>query len=489
VVEKRLAAEARLIQILFGLGAAGGLSDGELLARFVDRAGEPAELAFTVLVERHGPMVLRVCRSVLRDEHDAQDAFQATFLVLARRAASIQKRNSAASWLHGVALRVASSARASSARRRVHERQAAATRSTIASEEDVLIPTGVLHEELDRLPERYGVVLVLCHLEGASCEEAARRLNWPVGTVKSRLARGRERLRARLTRRGVAPSVVAGLELTVKEAPVVTLIEATVSSATGAAPPKVLSLATGFLRSMTMFKVGITAVSVLAVGLAVSILATLSRGAPGSPPPAGEGQAAQRSTKAEVDPKSSAQIRQIDLDISNSAPIYAVGDMDAAKVWVLVKKSGTWHTYKAPAGTKVRPFVPRNPHDSRIAKPRQDGDGNFVALDVEGDAITELAAFDPNTKAWVRQALREPVKGNIQPMLKDTYFALYPLGRYAYAFSAITGTWDSVDLGDGPSPRVEQLSVPGMAIAKGTGPLYSYDARTGRFRDVEADQE
>jgi hypothetical protein len=238
-----------------------------------------------------------------------------------------------------------------------------------------------------------------------------------------------------------------------------------------------------------MFKVGITAVSVVAVGLAVSILATLSRGAPSAPPQAAEGKAGQPSTKAGIADVSPKPFRRIDLDIANSAPIQAVGDMDRAKVWVLEPQKGIWHVYKAPAGTKVRPFVPFPPVDSRLGNPTDRGGGNFVALEVEGDAITELAAFDPNAKVWVRQALREPVKGNTGPMLKDNHFVLYPLGRYVYAFSAVTGTWDTVDLGDAPGPRVEQLQVPGMAIVKGTGPLYFYDARTGRFRDVEADQE
>ena len=168
--------------------------------------GEAAEMAFSALVERHGPMVLRVCRSILRDEHDAQDAFQATFLVLVDRAGSVRDRSSVGSWLHGVALRVAACARGSVVRRRVHERRAADLTA------DGFHPRGVepdlapaLHEELARLPERYRVPIVLCYMEGLACEEAAQRMRLPVGTVKSRLARGRDRLRDRLIRRGLAP--------------------------------------------------------------------------------------------------------------------------------------------------------------------------------------------------------------------------------------------------------------------------------------------
>ena len=111
--------------MLFNVGTAGGLTDGQLLERFTAQGGEAAELAFATLVERHGPMVLRVCRSVLRDPEEAHDAFQATFLVLVRRAGSLWVRDSLGPWLHQVAYRVASCARSAAARRRRHERRAA----------------------------------------------------------------------------------------------------------------------------------------------------------------------------------------------------------------------------------------------------------------------------------------------------------------------------------------------------------------------------
>ena len=150
-------AALRHVRTLYTLGAVGGLTDGQLLERFATRDGEAAELAFAALVERHGPMVLRVCRSVLRDAHDAQDAFQATFLVLVRRAGSIRKRDSLASWLHGVAYRTAScgplgrgpaeAARAEGGRDR---RRASRERGQVGT-----TPGPVLHEELERLPGRY----------------------------------------------------------------------------------------------------------------------------------------------------------------------------------------------------------------------------------------------------------------------------------------------------------------------------------------------
>ena len=198
-------AVARQVRTLFDDGAAGGLTDGELLERFATRGGDAAGAAFAALVERHGPMVLRACRSILRDPHDAQDAFQATFLLLARRAGSLWVRDSLAPWLHSVACRSASGARAAEGRRRALERRAAgrASRSAVEPSRDDLGPA--LHEEIERLPERLKAPVVLCYLEGLTHDQAADHLACPVGTVRSRLARGRERLRRGLVRRGFAP--------------------------------------------------------------------------------------------------------------------------------------------------------------------------------------------------------------------------------------------------------------------------------------------
>ena len=167
------------VRTLFESGTAGELTDGELLRRFADRPGrgEAAGLAFAALVARHGPMVLRVCRSILRDEHDAQDAFQATFLVLVRWAGAVRRQESVASWLHGVALRVSARARVGMARRRRHERRAGELAVTAErSGVEGISPevAAILHEELGRLPERYHAPVVLCYLEGQTCEAAAR---------------------------------------------------------------------------------------------------------------------------------------------------------------------------------------------------------------------------------------------------------------------------------------------------------------------------
>ena len=197
------------LQTLYSVGVTAGLTDGQLLERFATHRGEPGELAFAALVERHGPMVFRACRGILADEHEAHDAFQATFLILLRKGPTLWVRDSLAPWLHRVACRAAGRARLDARRRRTHESRVAelAQSRTRADRPGEL--AAILHEEVDRLPDRYRLPIVLCDLEGRAYEEAARHLGCPVGTVRSRLSRGRERLRRRLTRRGLAPS--AGL--------------------------------------------------------------------------------------------------------------------------------------------------------------------------------------------------------------------------------------------------------------------------------------
>jgi RNA polymerase sigma factor (sigma-70 family) len=188
------------------------LADGSLLERYLAGEESAAQEAFQALVVRHGPMVLGICRHILNEEHDAEDAFQATFLVLARKGGSIRNRTLLAGWLHEVAHRIAVKARVSTNRRRSLERQAMAM-SPPASEPDrqdenaawnELRP--VLHAEVGRLPEKYRMPVILCYLEGKTNEEVAELLHWPVGTVKGRLSRARDLLRSRLLRRGLVLS-------------------------------------------------------------------------------------------------------------------------------------------------------------------------------------------------------------------------------------------------------------------------------------------
>ena len=199
------------LQTIFESGTVGDLTDRQLLERFGGRDRDMAELCFGALVERHGPMVLRTCQSILQNRHDAGDAFQATFLVLSRKGRSLWVHDSLGPWLFQVARRVAGCARSEALRRLNREREAAKLTRPSAVEETTWDDQGaIVCEELSRLPDRYRAAVVLCDLEGLTQERAAQLLGLPAGTVRSRLARARERLRERLTRRGLAPVPSAG---------------------------------------------------------------------------------------------------------------------------------------------------------------------------------------------------------------------------------------------------------------------------------------
>jgi RNA polymerase sigma-70 factor (ECF subfamily) len=188
-----------------------GVGDGELLERFLAHRDEAA---FEELLRRHGPMVLRVCRRILGNGHDAADAFQATFLVLVRRGSSVRPRGMVGNFLHGVARHTALEARRAAARRRAKE--ARVTPRTEATEDAAVPLDPVLDQALGRLPERYRAPLLLCDLGGKTRKEAAEQLGWPEGTVSSRLSRGRALLAGRLRRLGLTFSL-AGTFLALNE--------------------------------------------------------------------------------------------------------------------------------------------------------------------------------------------------------------------------------------------------------------------------------
>ncbi len=199
---------ARRIEQLFTVGSVAGLSERQLVDRFVRQRDEAA---FEAIVTRHGPMVLGVCRQVLNNSRDVEDAFQATFLVLVRKAGTLRDRDLLANWLYGVALRLSLRARSVAARRRSVEGAELSAEPAVESRELLCDPeTGlILHQEVARLPEKYRRAVVLCYLEGLTNEQAASQLGWPVGTLKARLGWARERLRTRLLRRGLVLSTAA----------------------------------------------------------------------------------------------------------------------------------------------------------------------------------------------------------------------------------------------------------------------------------------
>jgi RNA polymerase sigma factor (sigma-70 family) len=269
------------------LHEAAGLTDGQLLECFLLRRDEAA---FAALVRRHGPMVLGVCRRVLGNHHDAEDAFQATFLVLARKATSVRSREVVGHWLYGVAYRPALKAKAMTARRRANaQRMKDVTRPEGPADDawQDLLP--LLDRELDRLPERYRVAVILCDLQGMTRREAARRLNLPEGTLSGRLTRARRLLAKRLARYGPAVSggaLAAVLSEKAASACVTGALAASTARAAvlaaagqaltaGAVPARVVALTEGVVKTMFLAKLrGVVAVGlVLFVGAGVVGLA------------------------------------------------------------------------------------------------------------------------------------------------------------------------------------------------------------------------
>jgi RNA polymerase sigma factor (sigma-70 family) len=252
------------------------VTDADLLRRF---RAQRDEAAFTILVQRHGPMVMGVCRRLLGEHHGAEDAFQATFLVLCRNAASIYASGSLAAWLHGVAQRVARKARGRAIRRREQERRSAVDGRAEAVDErtwdDLRL---VLDEELGRLPQKYQAPVVLCYFEGKTNEQAAGELGCPKSSLSWRLGRARELLRERLVRRGITlpagtlAAVLLGQSATASS-PALLLI-ATVKAArrfaagdAGTVSAEVETLTKGALKTMFSMRLKIATAAVLVAGL------------------------------------------------------------------------------------------------------------------------------------------------------------------------------------------------------------------------------
>jgi RNA polymerase sigma factor (sigma-70 family) len=270
----------RVRQTVFARDAA--LSDEQLLSAFIQRR---EEAAFEAIVRRHGAMVLSTCRRVLRSHHDAEDAFQATFLVLAHKAATITSKHSLANWLYGVAYKTSLKAKSTATQQRRREQEGAdMSKPESAAPQFGSDVHALLDEELSRLPDVYRSVIVICDLEGKTRKQAARQLGCPEGTVAGRLARARALLAKRLTQRGVALSAafLAGhgsISLAAVGVPAA-LIASTSKAAmlyaarqaiAGAVAPHVAALAAGVLRAMTLTKIMI-------LGIAVAVLVATSFG-------------------------------------------------------------------------------------------------------------------------------------------------------------------------------------------------------------------
>jgi RNA polymerase sigma factor (sigma-70 family) len=349
-------AAGRDLQTLFDAGVLGGLSDGQLLDRFVARH---EEAVFEAIVRRHGAMVWGVCRRVLQDHHDAEDAFQATFLVLARRAAAVMPREKVGNWLFGVAYQTARKARATRARRRMRESQVPdlpePETMSHARGDDL---TETLDQELNRLPEKYRMPIVLCELEGRTHRDAADQLGWPIGTLSTRLSRAKAMLAKRLTRRGHAlPGGSMALWLARDGAPAGIpphLVHATAEAASlfatgqavsaGAVSADVVALARGVIQTMLPSKFKKIAAILLVLGLAGASLRYAGARAGGHGDPMLLHRF--RATVHEVINDAKTRIVQIDLETRPGVQVHVVADKaghGGGSVFVPKEPKGTSH--------------------------------------------------------------------------------------------------------------------------------------------------
>jgi RNA polymerase sigma factor (sigma-70 family) len=358
------------------------LSDGDLLRRFADHRDESA---FALLVGRYGGLVFNVCRSVLDREVDAQDASQATFLVLSRKAKSFRKGASLACWLHGIAFRCSRNLRKTAMRRTRHERQAAPEASPEspalrAAMNEVQL---VLNEEIDRLPQKYRAPFILCCLSGRGRAEAAHELGLKEGTLASRLATAREMLQKRLTARGVSLSAALGavalspvtMSAAVSSTLAIHTVDAAVAFAAGGAveavSSQVLSVADGVLKGILMTKLKLGA----ALVLATSLTALAAGGLVASP------QAGGNPAKKIVQP--------------NPAPQAAKGKAEARSEKV---DRSEVHGDPLPAGAIARLGTKRFRYEGRADALAFTPDGKWIAGYVNDsvtvwDAVTGLERF------------------------------------------------------------------------------------------------
>ncbi len=269
------------MESLFDGNSVAGLSDSQLIERFTCRRDSGSEVAFAALVARHGPMVLGVCMQLLPNRHDAEDAFQAVFLVLARKAASIRDPDLLGNWLYGVAIRIARKAKRGLARLHGHRHDMwrpeaqPSLRSSVLGSEPIIAreQAEILHDEIGRLPIALQLPIVLCYFEGLTVQEAAARLHWPHGTVRSRLARARGKLRLGLIRRGVVVPTAAvsvslipqGTRASISSSLCDMTTKAALDFAAGrAAPPLAAALAREAIRVLLVHKLRSIALIVLA---------------------------------------------------------------------------------------------------------------------------------------------------------------------------------------------------------------------------------
>jgi len=516
MIQDKTGLVGRQLEALWTGGTLTGMSDAQLLSRFAEARDATAESAFRELINRHGGLVMGVCRQVLRHSQDADDAFQATFLVLVRKARSIQVRESLGPWLYSVAYRTAQRARASASRYRSEDMQQVEAAQASPAENDHVDVRPLLHEEISRLPDKYRTPIVLCHLEGKTHAEAARLLDWPVGTVSGRLSRGRDLLKSRLERRGlgVASALFPASWLNLTQPIPSSTVESTLTAAARFATAQsvsaaVLSLTQGVLRSMLLNKIKMTAALLLGFSLAATGAGVWAHRAsePVAEPLGGQDAGATKQPETQQQPAGSqagasnlaagfpglgAQITtpkamfvgagknlpnltgpRDPLPVFRTESILLVESPDGTSLEAMSLETDNpkWQRLSIPPGVKLIPIM----------------GSDVMAFVLRGTEINHVAAFSAFTGEWHMQHLLLPIKtmvgGNavieeISPAIGPGS-VLYQAGNDFYAFSSQKGAWGVLQL-DGSEKAKAQMSSTDIEVLQGNR-LYVFSLRLGKW--------
>jgi RNA polymerase sigma factor (sigma-70 family) len=485
----------RELQTLFEVGSLGGLSDGQLLGRFVEQR---EEIVFEAIIRRHGPMVWGVCRRALRDHHDAEDAFQGTFLVLARKATSLKEREKLGNWLYGVAHQTAMKARAMRTKRRARESQASDMPDPMVmppSPRDDLARS--LDQALSRLPEKYRIPIVLCELEGMTHKEAAEQLGWPIGTVSSRLSRARSMLARRLSRLGVSLSAGSLSALLAQEsasasmppqligstARAAILVAAGGVATAGAFSAEVGALTGEVLKIMLMSKLKITT-AVLLMGVTLTVVGT-SLAYQKKPAAGGTGGTNQKEKLAAQ--KAEAVIVPVFRGTGDS--VFGGGPYEPR-----YSQNGDLFFVTSPLGDKFSIYDAATNKASTVRLPSSKEfplqvtpsvGGDVISLSLNGPKLSRLYAFSRADWKWYPQDIKEPVTGAVSPILASSGGCYYAQGRTIYAFGAGAKRWTILDLPqDAPAPP-RMGSTSDSIFVEYDGHIYKFSDKSGEWKHMD----
>jgi RNA polymerase sigma factor (sigma-70 family) len=476
-------AAVRDLGTLFNEGAVGMLTDGQLLDRFVERREASA---FEAIVERYGPLVWGVYRRVLRDHHDAEDAFQATFLVLMRKAASVMPREKLGNWLYGVAIQAAMKARATRAKRRVRERPAwTMTEPESVPDEYPDEQLSRLDREVTRLPEKYRVPIILCELEGKTHRQAAEHLGWPVGTVSCRLSRARALLASRLSRPEMpltagaltvllaydVASACVPPELVILTAQAATLATAGKAVTAGVVSAEAAALTGEVLKAMLLNKLKIITATLVMISAFAAGGTALSYGTQ-TAEPAVRRQALQRLIKERTEEleRLTKDLEGLTAENKEDLPRFkqwltrqALPEDDEQQVSDALQPTLRWGGYifsASPTGNRAIAYNPVTREEKSVqlnATKEQPlrvtpevinpmSPPRLVGLRLEGQKITRLAVFDLESGKWLPKDLEEPAKGDARPKCVYQDGTAYDLRPHFYTFSLTRKTWDHLDI-------------------------------------------